>query len=110
MSDTIRNYKGPDRIRKRPRIIFFRANYEGAIVLLLNLIDWSVQECLLGEATHVQVTKLEDGSFTISDDGAGLLIEGNDDFAGAGRKYFAGYTPKKRANIYSLLVPSVSIN
>lgn len=95
MSDTIRNYKGPDRIRKRPQIIFFRANYEGAIVLLLNLIDWSVQECLLGEATHVQVTKLEDGSFTISDDGAGLPIEGNDDFAGGWQEMFCGVYPQK---------------
>lgn len=95
MNDRIIKLSGPDRIRKRPHIIFSRQDAEGVHAMILVLLIYSIQEHQLGLADHVSLTRLRDGSYIIEDNGSGLPIEPEDDINGWQELFYGEFPPRK---------------
>ena len=67
--------RGPDRVRKRPAVLFGSNDAAGCKTMILELIDYFVQEFQLGCTDRILITKCRDGSYIIEDNGSGILIE-----------------------------------
>lgn len=93
---TIIPLRGPDRIRKRPEVIFGSKGADGCKKMLFDLIDYSIQEFQLGNADHILIKKCHDGSYVIEDNGSGILIEPPSDTGLPGwEETFCGTFPKR---------------
>lgn len=64
----ITRLKGPDRVRKRPAVLFLSDGVDGAQEAVLNLLHIFVREALLGHCKHIKVKQ----------NGACLEIRGDD--------------------------------
>lgn len=74
MKDTITMLRGPERVRKRPAVIFGSDGVDGALSALLMLIDTLVQEGIDGHCTEFSVTQYRDNSLELRDNGRGLYL------------------------------------
>ena len=67
--------EGLEPVRKRPGMYIGSTGYDGVHHLIKEIADNSIDEAIAGHATRVDVTILNDGGITISDDGRGIPID-----------------------------------
>lgn len=64
-NDTIIVLRGPERVRRRPAVIFGAMGAEGATNALIGVINIFVAEAALGHCRRISVTQNADGSVTV---------------------------------------------
>jgi len=62
-------------VRRRPGMYIGNNNVHGLHHILLEVLDNSVDECTVGDATKISITIEADGAIKIEDDGRGMPIE-----------------------------------
>ena len=62
-------------VRRRPGMYIGNNNLHGLHHILLEVLDNSVDECMAGFATTIQVTISKDGTVEVTDDGRGIPID-----------------------------------
>lgn len=67
--------EGLEPVRKRPGMYIGSTGYDGVHHLIKEIADNSIDEAIAGYATRVDVTLLEDGGITITDDGRGIPVD-----------------------------------
>ncbi|MFZ1360953.1 MAG: DNA topoisomerase (ATP-hydrolyzing) subunit B [Candidatus Saccharimonadales bacterium] len=67
--------EGLEPVRKRPGMYIGSTGYDGVHHLIKEIADNSIDEAIAGHASRVDVTILEDGGITISDDGRGIPVD-----------------------------------
>jgi len=67
--------EGLEPVRKRPGMYIGSTGYDGVHHLIKEIADNSVDEAIAGYASRVDVTILEDGGITITDDGRGIPVD-----------------------------------
>tara|TARA_B100001245_G_scaffold8671_2_gene5967 strand:+ start:2210 stop:4186 length:1977 start_codon:yes stop_codon:yes gene_type:complete len=67
--------EGLEPVRKRPGMYIGSTGYDGVHHLIKEIADNSIDEAIAGYASRVDVTILEDGGITITDDGRGIPVE-----------------------------------
>ena len=77
-NDSISMLKGPDRVRKRPSVIFGSDNVEGCQHGFFEILSNSVDEAREGYGNVINVTRYLDGSYEIEDFGRGVPLDYNE--------------------------------
>ncbi len=67
--------EGLEPVRKRPGMYIGSTGYDGVHHLIKEIADNSIDEAIAGFASKVEVTILDDGGITISDNGRGIPID-----------------------------------
>lgn len=67
--------EGLEPVRKRPGMYIGSTGYDGVHHLIKEIADNSIDEAIAGHATRVDVTILDDGGITITDDGRGIPVD-----------------------------------
>ncbi len=67
--------EGLEPVRKRPGMYIGSTGYDGVHHLIKEIADNSIDEAIAGYASRVDVTLLEDGGVTITDDGRGIPVD-----------------------------------
>ncbi|MGY4893925.1 MAG: DNA topoisomerase (ATP-hydrolyzing) subunit B [Candidatus Saccharimonadota bacterium] len=67
--------EGLEPVRKRPGMYIGSTGYDGVHHLIKEIADNSIDEAIAGYASKVEVTILEDGGITISDNGRGIPVD-----------------------------------
>lgn len=67
--------EGLEPVRKRPGMYIGSTGYDGVHHLIKEIADNSIDEAIAGYASRVDVTILEDGGVTITDDGRGIPVD-----------------------------------
>lgn len=67
--------EGLEPVRKRPGMYIGSTGYDGVHHLIKEIADNCIDEAIAGFASRVDVTILEDGGITITDDGRGIPVE-----------------------------------
>ena len=62
-------------VRRRPGMYIGNNNLHGLHHILLEVLDNSVDECMAGFATTIQVTISKDGTISVTDDGRGIPVD-----------------------------------
>jgi len=76
-NDSISSLKGADRVRKRPGVIFGSDGLEGCQHAVFEILSNSIDEAREGYGSSITVTRFEDGSIEVDDNGRGMPIEFN---------------------------------
>ncbi|MBQ9879167.1 MAG: DNA topoisomerase [Clostridia bacterium] len=76
-NDSIVSLKGPDRVRKRPAVIFGSDGLEGCEHSLFEIISNSIDEAREGYGNRITVTKYSDNSVEVRDLGRGIPVDFN---------------------------------
>ena len=74
-NDSISSLKGADRVRKRPGVIFGSDGLEGCQHAVFEILSNSIDEAREGYGSSITVTRFEDGSIEVDDNGRGMPIE-----------------------------------
>ena len=75
--ESIEVLKGADRVRKRPAVIFGSDGIEGCEHSVFEIISNSVDEAREGFGNTITVTRFEDKSVEVQDEGRGIPVEYN---------------------------------
>lgn len=67
--------EGLEPVRKRPGMYIGSTGYDGVHHLIKEIADNSIDEAIAGHASRVDVTILDDGGITITDDGRGIPVD-----------------------------------
>jgi DNA gyrase subunit B len=67
--------EGLEPVRKRPGMYIGSTGYDGVHHLIKEIADNSIDEAIAGYATRIDITILDDGGITISDDGRGIPVD-----------------------------------
>jgi DNA gyrase subunit B len=67
--------EGLEPVRKRPGMYIGSTGYDGVHHLIKEIADNSIDEAIAGHASRVDVTILEDGGITITDNGRGIPVD-----------------------------------
>jgi DNA gyrase subunit B len=74
---SLKSLKGPDRVRKRPSVIFGSDGIEGCKHSMFEILSNSIDEAREGYGKRITVTKYLDKSIEIADNGRGIPIDFN---------------------------------
>jgi DNA gyrase subunit B len=85
MTDKVKSYnnesisalKGPDRVRKRPSVIFGSDGLEGCQHTVFEILSNSIDEAREGSGKVIEVTRHADGSIAVKDYGRGMPVDYN---------------------------------
>ncbi|MDR0222138.1 MAG: DNA topoisomerase [Oscillospiraceae bacterium] len=75
--NSLQALKGPDRVRKRPSVIFGSDGLEGCQHSVFEILSNSIDEAREGYGKRITVTRYADNSIEIADDGRGIPIDFN---------------------------------
>ncbi len=67
--------EGLEPVRKRPGMYIGSTGYDGLHHLIKEIADNSIDEAIAGHASRVDVTILDDGGITVSDNGRGIPVD-----------------------------------
>ncbi len=76
-NDSIQKLEGPDRVRKRPGVIFGSDGLDGCEHSVFEIISNSIDEAREGYGQKIIVTKYSDGSIEVQDFGRGAPVDFN---------------------------------
>ena len=76
-NDSIKKLEGPDRVRKRPGVIFGSDGLDGCEHSVFEIISNSIDEAREGYGKKIVVTKYSDGSIEVQDFGRGAPVDYN---------------------------------
>ena len=76
-NDSIKKLEGPDRVRKRPGVIFGSDGLDGCEHSVFEIISNSIDEAREGYGQKIIVTKYADGSIEVQDFGRGAPVDFN---------------------------------
>ena len=76
-NESISALKGPDRVRKRPSVIFGSDGLEGCQHTVFEIISNSIDEAREGFGKVIEVTRHKDNSITVQDYGRGMPVDYN---------------------------------
>lgn len=76
-NDSIRMLKGPDKVRKRPGVIFGSDGIEGCKHSVFEILSNSIDEARDGHGSKIILTKFNDGSFQVEDFARGIPVDYN---------------------------------
>ena len=77
-NDSISALKGADRVRKRPGVIFGSDGLEGCEHAVFEIMSNSIDEAREGHGSLITVTRFEDGSIQVEDQGRGCPVDWNE--------------------------------
>lgn len=77
-NESISSLKGPDRVRKRPGVIFGSDGPEGCTHSIFEILSNSIDEAREGYGNEINIRHFNDGSIEIADFGRGIPVEFND--------------------------------
>ncbi len=77
-NDSISSLKGPDRVRKRPAVIFGSDGLEGCEHSFFEILSNSIDEAREGYGDQIEVTRFADGSIEVRDHGRGVPLDYNE--------------------------------
>ena len=77
-NDSISALKGADRVRKRPGVIFGSDGLEGCEHAVFEIMSNAIDEAREGHGTLITVTRFEDGSIQVEDQGRGCPVDWNE--------------------------------
>lgn len=76
-NESISSLKGADRVRKRPGVIFGSDGIDGCQHSIFEILSNSIDEAREGYGNKIIITKFEDNSIEIEDDGRGIPVDYN---------------------------------
>ncbi len=76
-NESIKQLKGPDRVRKRPAVIFGSDGIEGCQHCFFEILSNSVDEARQGYGKQITVTRFRDHSIEVEDNGRGCPVDWN---------------------------------
>ena len=76
-NDSIKKLEGPDRVRKRPGVIFGSDGLDGCEHSVFEIISNSIDEAREGYGQKIVITKYTDGSIEVQDFGRGAPVDFN---------------------------------
>ena len=76
-NDSIQKLEGPDRVRKRPGVIFGSDGLDGCEHSVFEIISNSIDEAREGYGNKIVITKYSDGSIEVQDFGRGAPVDFN---------------------------------
>ena len=76
-NDSISSLKGPDRVRKRPGVIFGSDDIEGCAHSFFEILSNSTDEAKAGYGNRIEVTRFKDQSIRVRDFGRGIPLDYN---------------------------------
>ncbi|MBO4693696.1 MAG: DNA topoisomerase [Clostridia bacterium] len=76
-NESIQKLEGPDRVRKRPGVIFGSDGLDGCEHSVFEVISNSIDEAREGHGKKIVVTKYTDGSIEVEDFGRGCPVDFN---------------------------------
>lgn len=76
-NDSIKKLEGPDRVRKRPGVIFGSDGLDGCEHSVFEIISNSIDEAREGYGQKIVITKYSDGSVEVQDFGRGAPVDFN---------------------------------
>lgn len=76
-AESIQVLEGLEPVRKRPGMFIGSTDAKGFKHLLIEIIDNSLDEAIVGYAKNIWVTLLKDGKAMVTDDGRGIPVEIN---------------------------------
>ena len=76
-NDSIKKLEGPDRVRKRPGVIFGSDGLDGCEHSVCEIISNSIDEAREGYGNKIVITKYADGSIEVQDFGRGAPVDFN---------------------------------
>ena len=77
-NDSISALKGADRVRKRPGVIFGSDGLEGCEHAVFEIMSNAIDEAREGHGALITVTRFEDGSIQVEDQGRGCPVDWNE--------------------------------
>ncbi len=77
-NESISALKGPDRVRKRPAVIFGSDGLEGCEHAVFEILSNAIDEAREGHGDQVIVTRYRDGSIEVEDFGRGCPVDWNE--------------------------------
>ena len=75
---SIKQLKGPDRVRLRPAVIFGSDGLEGCAHAVFEIVSNSVDEARAGHGTVITITRFLDNSIEVEDEGRGVPMGYNE--------------------------------
>ena len=76
-NESIKQLKGPDRVRKRPAVIFGSDGIEGCEHSFFEILSNSIDEARQGFGSVITVTRFADHSIEVEDGGRGCPVDWN---------------------------------
>lgn len=76
-NESIVSLKGPDRVRKRPAVMFGSDGIEGCQHAVFEILSNAIDEARQGYGDHINVTYFKDKSIEIEDFGRGIPVDYN---------------------------------